>query len=264
MPTRSRPAGPPFTWAALVLASAWVLSACSSLDRAAPAGAGLPGSAWAQATQLPAAEDGPTPGWREQRIGNRTPTIYTPTRHAGRPALQADSDRGDSLVRIRLRTQSPPIGGRLHFSWFTDSLNPDADLADAARDDAVVRVILQFGGNRGPFSARDHRMSELVQLVTGEPLPHATLIYVWDPARPVGTVIRHRRTDRIRKLVVQSGTGGLGRWNDFERDLAADYRHAFGEAPAPLEGIALMTDANNTGQRSQAWYGPLRWTPAPP
>lgn len=247
--------------AALTLISAWALSACSALGPAP--GAGLDGSAWAQATQLPAAANSPAPGWREQRVGKRTPTLYAPTQHAGRPALQADSDGGDSLVRMRLQAAEPPAG-RLHFSWFTNGLNHDADLADTAMDDAVVRVILQFGGDRGRFAPRDHRMSELVQLVTGEPLPYATLIYVWDPARPVGTVITHRRTDRIRKLVVQSGTEGLGRWNDFERDVAADYRHAFGETPARLEGIALMTDANNTGRHSKAWYGPLRWTPAPP
>jgi len=244
--------------AALALLSAWSLSACSALGPAP--GTDLDGSAWAQATQLPTAGSGPGPGWHERRVGTRTPTRYVPTRHAGRPALQADSDGGDSLVRVQLQA-GEPLATRLHFSWFTDGLNHDADLADTTVDDAVVRVILQFDGDRGRFAPRDHRMSELVRLVTGEPLPYATLVYVWDPVRPVGTVIRHQRTNRIRKLVVQSGTEGLGRWNDFERDVAADYRHAFGEAPAQLAFIALMTDANNTGHRSKAWYGPLRWTP---
>src|SRR5690606_12607152 len=191
---RPRFAGP--TMAALTLISAWALSACSALGPAP--GAGLDGSAWAQATQLPAAANSLAPGWREQRVGKRTPTLYTPTQHAGRPALQADSTGGDSLVRMRLQATEPPAG-RLLFSWFTHGLNHDADLADAAVDDAVVRVILQFGGDRGRFTPRDHRMTELVRLVTGEPLPYATLIYVWDPVRPVGTVIRHQRSGRIRK-----------------------------------------------------------------
>lgn len=238
--------------------AASVLSACASLGPVP--GAHLDASDWGQATQLPVAGDGVGPGWHERRVGQRQPTLYRPTQHAGRPALLADSHGGDSLVRVRLQAGEPPAG-RLHFSWFTDDLNHDADLADTAMDDAVVRVILQFGGDRGRFAPRDHRMSELVRLITGEPLPYATLVYVWDPVRPVGTVIKHRRTDRIRKLVVQSGTEGLGRWNDFDRDVAADYRHAFDEAPARLEFIALMTDANNTGRHSKAWYGPLRWTP---
>lgn len=216
-------------------------------------------SPWAEATTLP--EAGGQQRWFHQKFGNRTPTHYTVTSHQGRPALQADSDGGDSLIRLRLAANGPQIGV-LRFSWFAEQLNAEADVADAGADDAVVRVILQFGGDRSRFTARDQRLSDLMQLVTGEPLPYATLIYVWDPARPVGTVIPHRRSDRIRKLVVQSGPQGLGRWVDLERDVAADYRLAFGKAPERLEGVALMTDSNNTGVRSRAWYGPLRWIPA--
>ncbi|MFP5466563.1 MAG: DUF3047 domain-containing protein [Gammaproteobacteria bacterium] len=234
-----------------------LLGACAVLSPA-PSGT-VDVSPWSQATTLPAAD--PDQTWFHQRVGNRTPTHYTATTHQGRPALHADSDGGDSLMRLRLAADGPTIG-RLGFSWFAGQLNTDADVADTGADDAVVRVILQFGGDRSSFSARDQRLSDLMQLVTGEPLPYATLIYVWDPARPVGTVIAHRRSERIRKLVVQSGPGDLGRWVDLERNVAADYRLAFGKAPVRLEGIALMTDSNNTGVRSRAWYGPLRLIPA--
>jgi len=37
----------------------------------------------------------------------------------------------------------------------------------------------------------------------------------------------------------------------------ADYAHAFGDATSNLSGIGLMTDSNNTRQRSEAWYGPV-------
>ena len=215
-------------------------------------------SAWAAATRLPKASEGQT--WIHQRLGNRTPTRYTASTHQGRPALFADSDGGDSVVRLRLAEAGSRIGV-LRFSWFAEQLNAQADVADTGADDAVVRVILKFGGDTSHFSARDQRLSDLMQLVSGEPLPYATLIYVWDPVRPVGTVIDHRRSDRIRKLVVQSGPEGLGQWVDLERDVAADYRLAFGQDPVRLEGIALMTDSNNTGVRSRAWYGPLRWIP---
>lgn len=234
-----------------------LLSACTGLSPG-PSGT-VNSSSWSLATTLPAADQDQT--WFHQRIGNRTPTTYTATLHQGRPALSADSDGGDSLMRLRLAAEKPEIG-RLGFSWFAEQLNGLADVADTGADDAVVRVILQFGGDRNSFSARDQRLSDLMQLVTGEPLPYATLVYVWDPVRPVGTVVAHRRTDRIRKLVVQSGPEGLGRWVDLERDVAADYQLAFGKAPLRLEGIALMTDSNNTGVRSRSWYGPLKWIPA--
>jgi hypothetical protein len=158
-----------------------------------------------------------------------------------------------------VQAQGPHLG-RLRFSWFANALNPAAELGDSALDDAVVRVILQFDGDRAPFTARDRRLSDLVQLATGEPLPHATLMYVWDHRHPVGTILRHPRTDRVRMLVVASGVAGLGQWIDIERDIAADYTLAFGKPPVLLMGLALMTDANNTGQSSEAWYGPIIWS----
>ncbi|WP_372656924.1 DUF3047 domain-containing protein [Hydrogenophaga sp.] len=220
----------------------------------------LNASGWAQANVLPVTDT--QARWRHRRIANRPPSRYMPDRHAGRAALHAHSESGDSLVRLALQAENPQLG-QLRFSWFVDALNPDADLRDRELDDAVVRVILQFSGDRSHFSQRDHMLSELMQLVTGEPLPYATLIYVWDHNLPVGTVLPHPRSQRIKLMVLESGEARLGQWVDFERDVAADYRHAFGLAPEGLRGIALMTDSNNTGRTSRAWYGPLHWRHAP-
>jgi hypothetical protein len=93
-------------------------------------------------------------------------------------------------------------------------------------------------------------------------MPYATLMYVWCNQRATGSVIRSPRSDRIRKLVVESGAGNLNRWLDYERDIRADYRLAFGEEPGPLVGIAIMTDSDNTDSTARAWYGPLRLTAA--
>ena len=41
------------------------------------------------------------------------------------------------------------------------------------------------------------------------------------------------------------------------RDVEADYRAAFGEAPPPISGVALMTDADNTGGSALAYYGDI-------
>lgn len=239
------------------LAGSLLLGACSSSpERPSNPSSWLNETPWARAAALPPAPTGA--GWTHLRIGQRKPTQYRFVRHDGRPALQADSDGGDSLVRHALGLSGPALG-RLRFSWYVDSHNPIADVGDPQSDDAVVRLILQFDGDRSTFSARDQRLSDLLQALTGEPLPYATLMYVWDPERPVGTVIPHPRSARIRKLVVVSGSEGLGRWMELERDLNADYEQVFGQPPVRLTGLALMTDSNNTGHPSRAWYGPLRW-----
>jgi hypothetical protein len=234
---------------------ALALGGCASAPPGADDAERLSQSPWARANSLDAVSaSGP---WVHRRYGNRRPTVYRAAERDGRPALHALSESGNSTLRLPLRPTPLPPEARLRFSWWVPALLPHADLKTAEADDAVARVILTFDGDRASWSRRDHMLSELAQLVTGEPMPYATLMYVWDDRYPMGSVIPNPHTRRIRKLVVQRGPEGLGRWVEHERDVRADYEAAFGQAPGALTGLGLMTDSNNTGVTAQAWYGPL-------
>ena len=73
----------------------------------------------------------------------------------------------------------------------------------------------------------------------------------------VAFVIVHPRTDRIRRIVVESGTSGLRKWRSYRRDLAADFSLVFGEAPGASQAMAVMTDADNTQSQLATWYGEI-------
>ena len=128
-------------------------------------------------------------------------------------------------------------------------------MADANREDAAARVMFGFSGDAATLPARTRMMFDLAEALTGERPPYATLMYVWDNQAPVGSVIVNPRTDRIRKIVVDTGPADLGRWRDHRRDLRADFRRAFGEDPGPLVSVAMMTDSDNTASQARAWYG---------
>jgi head-tail adaptor len=72
-------------------------------------------------------------------------------------------------------------------------------------------------------------------------------------------VVVHPRTDRMRKIVVESGRESLRQWRRYRRSLAADYRLAFGEAPGPLLAVAVMTDGDNTRSRLLTRYRDISW-----
>ena len=101
-------------------------------------------------------------------------------------------------------------------------------------------------------------MFELAHALTGHTPPYASLVYVWDAELPVGTVVIHPRSDRIRKIVIDSGPGERRHWRDHKRDLAADFRLAFGEEPGKLVSFAHMTDTDNTRSRAKTWYGEIK------
>lgn len=195
-------------------------------------------------------------GWQHMPLPGKAATVYLPVQIAGREAMEVQALSSASILRRKLGI-APEDLGQIRFSWRVPALMPTADLARRDRADSVVRVVLSFDGDRSHFSLRDSMLSEMVQLMTGEALPYATLMYVWCPTREAGSVITNPRTDRIRKLVVESGPARLNQWLDYERDIRADYRKVFGEEPGKLIGVAIMTDSDNTQSQARAWYGPV-------
>jgi hypothetical protein len=74
----------------------------------------------------------------------------------------------------------------------------------------------------------------------------------------VGTIIPSAHTGRLKMLAVASGPEGLGSWQKVRRNLADDYRRAYGAEPGPVTGIAVMTDTDNTGEKSVGDYAGIR------
>jgi hypothetical protein len=58
-------------------------------------------------------------------------------------------------------------------------------------------------------------------------------------------------------IAVNSGSEGLGEWQELQRDVLADYRRLFGRKPGRVDAVAIMTDTDNTGQQATAWYGDI-------
>jgi Protein of unknown function (DUF3047) len=183
-------------------------------------------------------------------------TEYRAEHKEGRAAIVARADRSASMWRRHVARASDALGD-VEFSWWAQALPTQADVSQAEHGDATARVMFAFSGDANRLSARNRMLFELAQTLTGEPPPFATLTYVWDATAPVGTVIVHPRSDRIRKIVVESGASGLRQWRSYRRNLAADYRLAFGEAPGPLQAMAVMTDGDNTQSQLDTWYGDI-------
>jgi hypothetical protein len=96
------------------------------------------------------------------------------------------------------------------------------------------------------------------ELLTHQQLPYATLMYIWENHAPTGTMIASPHTERIKMIVVESGSSKLGAWDEVTRNLYDDYKQAFGEEPPSVKWIGVMTDTDNTGQSIRALYGDIK------
>lgn len=237
-----------------VLAFAFLLTGAAAAQRMDTSALVPPFSAARVGATLPA-------GWAEFRLGPlKTPTVYRLVEDAGVVVLQAHAEAAASglLAPVRFDIKAAPI---LQWRWKIAQLIEGADNAVASREDAPVRIVLNFDGDRSKMSFADRASSALAKRVTGRELPYAQLMYIWSNRVPVGTVIANPHTHRIEMVVATSGPTDVGQWVTVRRNVVEDFRRAFIEAPGLLFEVGVLTDTDNTGATVDAWYGDIRFLP---
>lgn len=194
-------------------------------------------------------------GWTQIRFGeNESSTSYDLTRVDSTVALRARSRNGASglMSRQRIDLEEYPI---LEWRWKVVDLPVEADVTEDVRDDAAARIYVTFDYD-------DLGVLERVKLAIfrrmGYPnAPSRALNYLWASHRERGIARTSAYTDQIMMLPVRSGSTRMGQWIRERRNVLKDYREVFGEDPPEVNGIAIMTDTDNTGGTATAFYGDI-------
>lgn len=194
------------------------------------------------------------PGWEVWNIPTKRKTDYRSVSVDGKRAIQATSNSSASglATKVNIDLKKTPI---LQWSWRVNNLIEGADNTDRYNEDSPVRIVLAFEGDKSGLPLKDQMFIERAQLFGRRDFPYATLMYIWENKQPVESIITSAHTGRIRKIVVASGSDGLNKWNSFKRNVVDDYKRAYGKEPGKLVGVALLSDTDNTGKQSLAFYG---------
>jgi hypothetical protein len=207
---------------------------------------------------LPAFDATGAGGWAHVPLSKlKRDTRYGVVSEEGRTVVRAVADRSASMwVHLgRVQLAAAPM---LEWRWRVPALIAGAANEDPKREDAPVRLIVGFDGDKSQLPQQEQRRMSRAKSLSGRDMPYATLMYIWDNRNPVDTVVPSAHTSRVKMLVVESGPAGVGAWRSYRRDLARDYERAFGEKPKDVLGFALMTDTDNTGEKAEGVYGALR------
>ena len=203
------------------------------------------------------ARNGMPDGWNFYRIAPyKKNTVYRLENYQGRTVLSANSKTSASGLAVKLR---PRQANNLWLQWKWKALSaiPEADNAERYHDDAPLRILVAFDGNKSKLPLKEKMNFEMANLISGQEMPYATLMYIWSGKSAVDTIINNAHTSRVKMIVVDSGWDNLGTWHKHQRDLAADYKRAYGETPGEVIGIALLTDTDNTKSETRAIYGDI-------
>ncbi|MEE4639382.1 MAG: DUF3047 domain-containing protein, partial [Wenzhouxiangella sp.] len=199
---------------------------------------------------LAAATDAPLHIWPRDFIEGEARAFADPTdyRLAGpdetavdHAAVHARCRAGQAsglFVEREIKLQDHPI---LEWRWRVDDIFEDLDETSKAGDDYPARIYVV--AERWPrFRSR-------------------VINYVWSSAQPENQTWENAFAAQFQMVAVRSGQADLGRWVEERRNVRDDFRRLHGIEPDVIDAVAIMTDCDNAGQQTNAWYGPVKWLP---
>lgn len=183
-------------------------------------------------------------------------TLYTLVKDEGTTVIRAVANASASgLIReIRIDPREYPI---VHWRWKVDNLLQKGDVHRKEGDDYPARIYIAFEYDGSKLGFFERAKFETAKLFYGKYPPLGAINYIWESKAPKGTIVPNPFTDRVKMIVVESGPEKLDEWVTEERNVYEDYRQAFGDEPPMISGVAIMTDADNTGESATACYGDI-------
>lgn len=230
--------------------AAWAVALCAAPQVHA---AGNQLQAYAAAGSAPAAP------WHVVGLPQQTKpfTRFAVTDIDGKRALRIEAveSYGNLVHALSMEKAATSLSWR----WRVELLNTAVNLRVKEGDDSALKVcaLWDLPLDNVPFMER--QILRVARSKTSEPLPAATVCYVWDAQMAEGTELDSPFTHRLRYVVLRSGDKPR-QWLSEKRDIGADFLKLFGSESAtlpPLIGIAVGADADNTHSRSIGYVADL-------
>ena len=185
------------------------------------------------------------------------PTAYEVVADGSAVVVKATSDAAASGLTKEVKID-PAVFPIVRWRWKIENLLTRSDVTRKSGDDYPARLYITFEYDPEKVSLGKKLKYKAGRVLFGD-IPIAALNYIWDTRTPAGTIVDNAYTDFAKMIVVESGAAKVGLWVEESRNVYQDYKQAFGGDPPLINGVAIMTDTDNTKERAIAYYGDIRF-----
>lgn len=133
-------------------------------------------------------------------------------------------------------SQMPYLGWR----WKVAELPRGGDFRHALTDDQAAQVMVAFSDRK-------------------------VVSYIWDSTAPKGDEESAGFIPMVHvfDVVCESGAAGLNQWVSENRNLEADYQHAYGKPAPHVKGLRLQINSQHTGTTAESYFGEVAFRATP-
>jgi len=184
------------------------------------------------------------------------PTDYRLVQEDQRVVVRAQSRNSASSLGTehRVDVTSHPV---LAWEWKINSIVEEASVATQARDDRPASLFVSF--NYDDLDLLSRLRIVALRAMGYDVVPRRAIAYTWANQPDQDRIIAGAYTPWVKQVIVQRGSTRVGTWQRQCRNVRADYRRLYGEAPPSVRGVAIMTDTDNIDGKVTAYYGDIRF-----
>lgn len=170
--------------------------------------------------------------------------------------MKATSNASASGLRRKTRID-PKVYPIVTWRWKVKNIILSADATSKSGDDYPARLFITFEYDEEKLKFVEKVGVSAYQMIHGESPPVVAINYIWANRLPVGTHLPTPHTRYTQMIVIESGEEKINQWMVEERNVWEDYKMVFGEEPAMITGVGIMTDSDNTRETAETFYGDI-------
>ncbi len=158
-----------------------------------------------------------------------------------RPVLRAKSNRNASALyrEMEINLIETPY---LNWQWRVENTLPITNQKVKAGDDYPARVYVVVKQGIFPWQTK-------------------ALNYVWSNKQESEVFWANPFTAKAVMIPVRQGREGLGQWKNERVNVAEDFFRIFGERIDKADGVAIMSDTDNSRGSAVAYFGNIYFSP---
>lgn len=163
---------------------------------------------------------------------------------------QADNSASGIIYTRSFNIYKTPV---IKWKWKISNTYQAGDEKKKSGDDYALRVYVVFKYDPHKAGFFERTQYNTLKLIYGEYPPHSSINYIWANKKYPERILPNPFTAKTQMILLQKGPDRAGAWIEERANALEDYRQAFGTEPPSEASIAVMSDADNTGEKATGY-----------
>jgi hypothetical protein len=163
---------------------------------------------------------------------------------------QADNSASGIIYTRSFNIYKTPV---IKWKWKISNTYQAGDEKNKSGDDYPLRIYVVFKYDPQKAGIFERAQYNALKLIYGEYPPHSSINYIWANKKYPERILPNPYTTKTQMILMQKGSEHAGLWIEERANALTDYRKAFGKEPPSEASIAVMSDADNTGEKATGY-----------